>query len=124
MLVFLNVLFYNNFRMDSSSWALLFEMMRTLNNLSFILTSRPFSLPYPPDYIHLMRFPQFKKITLELMNRNDTLKLTLSKLKVSSIPLFLQALLYEKAKGFANLSYKLFILRSSFIFARSVKKAA
>ena len=50
--------------------------------------------------------PCVTHITLDMLDRDETVQLACAKLKVRDLPLFIQNLLYQKAKGLLMLDEK------------------
>ena len=84
--------------LDSSSWALLVEVVASVKPLAVLIAARPFE-EEPPELERLRERERFRHVLLDRLSPGDTLQLVCQRLGVVSIPENVGEALVEKADG-------------------------
>ncbi len=100
--------------LDSASWSLLLAATHAIAPLLLILTTRPLTEPFPPEYTQLLRAPRVQKLSLETLPPSEIVTLVSQRLGVESLPPEVAALIRAKAEGHPFFSEELaYALRDS-----------
>ncbi len=84
--------------LDSSSWALLVEVVAHVRPLAVLVATRPFEEP-PPEYKRLEEGEHFRHVLLDRLSPDETLQLVCRRLGVVALPGEVGEVLAEKAGG-------------------------
>jgi predicted ATPase len=84
---------------DSSTWALVIDMVSSLSGVAFMLSSRPLIRPFPVDYLKIMKLPSAQHLSLEALSREATVSLLSMKLQAHVISPAIQDMFYKQTQG-------------------------
>jgi tetratricopeptide (TPR) repeat protein len=87
--------------LDSASWALALDVGAELHGLPllFLIATRPIPEPLPIDFARLLEAPRLTRLRLEPLPADEALALVSQRLRVTSLPSPVAALIREKAEG-------------------------
>ncbi|NUM47344.1 MAG: AAA family ATPase [Anaerolineales bacterium] len=85
--------------LDSSSWAVIQNVILNVRPLLVVLATRPMPEPIPPEMRQILQNPDTNKIYLESLPPDEILGLVSQSLGVKTLPDAIAALIQEKAQG-------------------------
>jgi tetratricopeptide (TPR) repeat protein len=88
--------------LDPTSWVLLGLVCEQVKRLMLVLVARPPQIlpdPLAPEYYQILQLPHFKKLKLDTMSSEDTIKLVGQRLGVDNLPSEVATLITERAQG-------------------------
>jgi class 3 adenylate cyclase/tetratricopeptide (TPR) repeat protein len=93
--------------LDSTSWALIRQVVLRVRPMLLVIATRPLSEPLPPEYRQLTQAPNTVRLRLDTLPPEETLALVCQRLKVRSLPRAVSQLIQEKAEGYPFFSEEL-----------------
>jgi class 3 adenylate cyclase/tetratricopeptide (TPR) repeat protein len=84
---------------DSASWQLIRRIQHQLENVCFVMTSRPISGPIPLDFEFLRNRPETEILVLSALTPNAIYEMVCRNLGVDSLPDVISKLIIDKAEG-------------------------
>jgi class 3 adenylate cyclase/tetratricopeptide (TPR) repeat protein len=85
--------------LDSASWALVLAVSQQVRPLLLVIATRPIDEPIPAEYKQLIQAGNVQHLRLEALSKDDSLALVCQRLRVSSLPAPVAALIRERAEG-------------------------
>jgi len=85
--------------LDSSSWSLLFSVLKSVRPLLTVITSRPESAQSDPNYRRLIDLPSCERLRLESLSLEQTVALIQRRLGVAQVPEALARFAQERVSG-------------------------
>lgn len=84
---------------DSASWALLLAVSQQVKPLLLVIATRPLEEPIPNEYKQMIQAGNVRHLRLDALSSDDALALVCQRLRVSSLPEPVSALIRERAEG-------------------------